>query len=267
MKMPASTPPRIYYIGLGALLAAVACFFLNPFLAALPLAVFLLACLVAPFVPGWQLFLPVITRGDRRSKSVALTFDDGPDPATTLLLLDLLARHDIRATFFVIGNKAERYPELISHILEQGHTIGNHTMHHDPFLMLRSVARLGNEIGQCQEVLARHGIQVLAFRPPIGIVNPRLAPVLKRWQLDCVLFNRRGHDFGNRRMNRISTNIVRGLKAGDIIMLHDRCPSRGEPVSRLVHHVEEVIAGVRTAGLGVVPLERLIGRPVGNGTH
>jgi peptidoglycan/xylan/chitin deacetylase (PgdA/CDA1 family) len=262
MNMDRIAYPRIYHIAAVAFLAAVACFFLNPFLAALPLAAFLFACLLAPFVPRWQLFLPVITRGDRRSKNVALTFDDGPDPATTPLLLDLMAAHDIRATFFVIGDKAERHPDLIAHILEHGHTLGNHTMHHDSFLMLRTTATLRRGIGQCQEVLTRHGVQTLVFRPPVGIVNPRLAPELKRHNLDCILFNRRGNDFGNRRIDQLSAAIIKGLKAGDIIMLHDRPPSRGEPVSRLMHHVEVVIAGVRTAGLGVVPLERLIGKPV-----
>ena len=142
-----------------------------PQAAAIPLALFLLACLIAPFLPRWSFFLPLISRGGRNARGVALTFDDGPFPASTPMLLDLLARHRLPATFFVIGRQAAAHPELIAAILAHGHTIGNHSSRHDNLLMLRSSKALADDIRATQEILAGMGIRPLLFRPPIGITS------------------------------------------------------------------------------------------------
>jgi peptidoglycan/xylan/chitin deacetylase (PgdA/CDA1 family) len=165
--------------GFAALLLSGGLLFVEPEWAAIPLGGFLFFCLVAPFLPEAGLFLPVISRGGRDRRQVALTFDDGPDPAVTPQVLDLLKRHRLPATFFIAGIKAEAHPALVREILRQGHTIGNHSYHHDPLLMLRSRARLAAEIAGTQEALARFGIRPIAFRPPVGITNPGLAGVLR----------------------------------------------------------------------------------------
>ncbi len=90
-------------IGVLALLLALLLFFVTPALAALPLVVFLILCFGAPFFPGFGFYLPVISRGRAGVKEIALTFDDGPSPLSTPVLLNLLARHSLRATFFVVG--------------------------------------------------------------------------------------------------------------------------------------------------------------------
>jgi peptidoglycan/xylan/chitin deacetylase (PgdA/CDA1 family) len=105
-----------------------------------------------------QFFLPIVTAGKRESGAVALTFDDGPDRATTPRLLELLERYGTRATFFVVGDKARRCPDLVQRILKEGHEIGNHSGSHDVFLMLRSRRRLAREIESCQHALAPFGI-------------------------------------------------------------------------------------------------------------
>ncbi len=104
-------------VGFIAFLLSGVLFFFDARIAALPLGVFVLFCLAAPFFPQWGFFLPVISRGRRDVKGVALTFDDGPDPDVIFLLLDLLERYEVAATFFVIGKKAEENPALVREIL------------------------------------------------------------------------------------------------------------------------------------------------------
>ena len=254
--------PRIYFIGVAAIVLAAVLALSRPVYAVIPLALFITLCLAAPFFPGWQLFLMSMMQGDKDMNGVALTFDDGPAPETTPVILEMLNRHGIKAAFFVIGEKAVPYPELIKNIIENGHAIGNHTMSHDVFMMLKSRARLEKEIAGCQEVLAGFGVQTLIFRPPAGIVNPRLGPILSKLGLFCMMFSRRGKDFGNRRIDNISRNVLKGIKAGDIIMLHDRAPAHNAPVSELIRQMEETITGIRKNGLAFLPLEKLIGRKV-----
>ncbi len=194
----------VHWAGFAALAVSGGLLFILPEIAAVPLGLFLLFCLVAPFLPEAGFFLPVISKGVGREREVALTFDDGPDPAVTPILLDLLERHRLPAAFFVAGMNAERYPELIRQILQQGHVVGNHSYHHDPLLMLRSRARLVDEVVRAQSVLARFGIRPLAFRPPVGITNPRLPGVLRELGMECITFSCRAGDFGNRRIRGLA---------------------------------------------------------------
>jgi peptidoglycan-N-acetylglucosamine deacetylase len=242
---------------LAALLALV-----NPILATVPLTAFLILCLVAPFLPTASFFLPVISRGRSRSPAVALTFDDGPDPLTTPLLLEMLARHRARATFFVTGCKALRHPDLIRAILNQGHTIGNHSFRHDNLLLLRSCRILKQDITAAQQAYRRFGITPLAFRPPVGITNPRLKNVLLETGLYLVNFSNRAGEFGNRRIGHLSRRILSQLRPNDIILLHDVAPAKAKQYRRWQHEIHRTLTGIAARGLEIQPLEQLIDRPV-----
>jgi len=230
-------------------------------MAVLPLAMFVLTCLVAPFFPRWGFFLPVISRGGDGVEAVALTFDDGPDPEVIPLLLDLLDRYDVKATFFIIGSKAQKNPALIRQILLRGHAVGNHSYRHDPLLMLRSSARLAEEIEVTQRLLAGFGIKPLVFRPPVGITNPRLPWVLRRLRLECVTFSCRAGDFGNRRMAGLGKILLKRIHPGAIVLLHD-VPPRGRQIADWLGEVEQFIQGLNSRRYKVVPLSDLIGRSV-----
>jgi peptidoglycan/xylan/chitin deacetylase (PgdA/CDA1 family) len=236
---------------------------LDPRLAPWPPILIVLACFVAPFIPRLGFFLPVITRGDRTRPAAALTFDDGPDPVTTPLLLDLLARRGARATFFLIGEKIERHPGLVRAILAAGHEIGNHSYGHDVFLMLRGRARLRREIARGQDVLRPFGVRPLVFRPPVGITNPRLYGALQEAGMACVCFRRRPADFGNRRLRGLKARVTRRLAAGDILLMHDGLPPRAEggPGPWLAA-VEEVVDAMAGKGLRAALLSEVIRRPV-----
>jgi peptidoglycan/xylan/chitin deacetylase (PgdA/CDA1 family)/SAM-dependent methyltransferase len=229
--------------------------------APLPLLAFLLACAVAPFLPRVGFFLPIVGRGKPGEKGVALTFDDGPDPEVTPLLLDLLDRHSVPATFFVTGERAARHPSIIRDILSRGHAIGNHSYHHFPFLMLKGIRTLRREIESTQSCLAGFGILPLAFRPPAGITNPLLRRVLLEQGMFCVNYSCRAVDLGNRRIGRLSEKVLKAVSQGDIIALHDIAP-RHAGTERLMAEFDALLRGLKEKGPEVVPLARLIGREV-----
>ncbi len=248
--------------GFAAFLLSGGLLFVRVEMAAVPLGLFILFCLVAPFLPRAGLFLPVISRGSRTGRAVALTFDDGPDPDVTPLLLDLLQRRRLPATFFVAGEKAKRHPALIREILLRGHALGNHSYRHDPLLMLRSRARLADEITSTQNLLAGFGIRPLAFRPPVGMTNPRLPEVLTELHMDCVTFSCRACDFGNRRIRGMAGIILKKVRPGAIILLHDVSPRGEGRVADWLEGVETIVLGLKSKGYEIVPLSQLIGRPV-----
>ena len=252
-----------HLIGLGAFQIGAVLALVDLRWAAVPLAAFVVCCAIAPFFPRWRLLMPIVSQSPRPTSAVALTFDDGPDPATTRPLLARLARHGVTATFFVVGQRVEAHPELVTALLEQGHTVGNHSYSHDPWLMLRSRSRLSREIATCQAALEPLGVKPLTFRPPVGIVNPRLWRVLLERGLIAVGFRCRATDFGNRRLDGLARRILGRVRPGDIVLLHDGPPPGGEAaVARWLEEVEQVLAGLKTQGMPVVPLERLIGAPV-----
>lgn len=250
-----------HFVALGAFQFCALLLFVDAGLAPLPLAAFVLLCLVAPFLTRFSFYLPITSRGRRGERGVALTFDDGPDPEVTPKVLEILARHGASATFFVVGRKAERHPELVEAILAGGHTVGNHSHSHDPFLMLKGVATLRREVCATQEALNRFGVVPLVFRPPVGITNSRLWRVLLENGMFCVNFSRRGPDFGNRRVSGLAARILRRARARDIVLLHDTAP-QGRAAGDLCRELERILEGLRSKGLEIVPLARLIGKEV-----
>lgn len=259
-------PPRTISVaekyGCAAFLAALVLGFTAlPQLAAVPLSLFLLACLVAPFLPGCSFFLPVISRGPRGANAIALTFDDGPSPASTPVLLALLAKYELPATFFVIGRHAAAHPELIAAILARGHAIGNHSYEHDNLLMLRSCEVLERDIQAAQEVLNKAGIHPLVFRPPIGIVSPRLQPVIASLGLRTITFSCRIFDRGNRDIHNLAARVLKKLLPGDILLLHDTPPPDAEATAEWIDELHRLFAQLHHAKR-VVPLAVLINQPV-----
>jgi peptidoglycan/xylan/chitin deacetylase (PgdA/CDA1 family) len=247
--------------GIAALLLALFLGYFDYSYAVIPLLLFLLACLFAPFCPRWAFFLPLISRGMPGSDGVAITIDDGPSPETTPVLLELLAKHSLPATFFVVGENAAAHPELVKMIVDHGHAVGNHSFRHDNLLMLRSSRRLREDIAHTQQVLAGLGIRPLLFRPPVGITNPRLGPVLAGLALEAITFSNRGADFGNRNIDHLSARVLWRLQPGAILLLHDIPPLDLEKTASWRKEVDQLFAILKKEHQ-VMPLAELIGRPV-----
>jgi peptidoglycan-N-acetylglucosamine deacetylase len=258
--LPFWNPAQV--IGIILLSVAAAVFFINPPAAYAVALFYILLCVFASFFPQSNFFLPVISRGNTGQNLVALTFDDGPTEPTTRQVLELLDKYSGKATFFVSGVNALNHPEIIREIIAHGHTIGNHSFHHNPFVMLGSYNYLYQEIFRAQELLKKMGIHPLAFRPPAGIINPKLSPILDKLGMFCVTFNCRAFDAGNRRVKNLGSKILNKVKADDIILLHDVPPCSKEDSVILLSEIETILAGLTVKGFKIVPLSTLINREV-----
>lgn len=171
--------------------------------------------------------------GTRRGE-VALTFDDGPDPIVTPLVLDLLDRYDAKASFFCIGRRAAAYPELVADILRRGHGVENHSHRHPYAFAFRGPRALLREVADAQRAL---GHAPRFFRAPMGLRSPFLHPILARTALRYVSWTRRGYDGTSGDADAVLRRLTNGLSAGDILLLHDGSCARtvaGEPVVLVV---------------------------------
>jgi len=153
---------------------------------------------------------------------IAITIDDGPDPAVTPAVLELLAQHGAKATFFCVGEKARRYPELCREIITRGHAVENHSMFHRHHFALLLLGGYYAELESAQQTLASvTGIPPGFFRAPAGLRNPLLDPALNRLGLQLVSWTRRGFDTVERNPQVVLAKLLDGLKGGDILLLHD----------------------------------------------
>lgn len=155
-------------------------------------------------------------------QQIAITFDDGPDPEVTPGVLELLEQHGVRATFFVIGERARRHPELVRACVAAGHAIENHSDTHSAGFSLMGPRRLTREIERTQHTLAALSAKAPCFfRAPAGLRSPLLDPLLQRTGLQLTSWTRRGFDTVSGDPERILHRLTRGLSAGDILLLHD----------------------------------------------
>jgi peptidoglycan/xylan/chitin deacetylase (PgdA/CDA1 family) len=172
--------------------------------------------------------------GAAASGAVAITIDDGPDPDVTPRVLTLLDEHHAQATFFCVGEKVHRYPDLAREIARRGHSVENHSQRHAHSFSLLGPRGLMNEIGQAQETIAQVvGIPPRFFRAPAGLRNPWLDPVLARLDLQLTSWTRRGFDTVNRSPDTVLDKLTRHLGGGDILLLHDghaALTGSGQPV-------------------------------------
>src|ERR1700722_6903464 len=160
-------------------------------------------------------------------REVALTFDDGPNDAATPQLLEVLAGHQVRATFFTMGSFARQRPEIVRRVVAAGHLLGNHTMSH-PKLSMEPAARVRQELTDCSAVLEDiAGVAVRYFRPPFGARRPVVLRIARELGLTPVMWNVTGFDWEPRGVDGISANLNAGVAKnrergrGSNLLLHD----------------------------------------------
>ncbi len=165
---------------------------------------------------------------------IALTIDDGPDPEVTPRVLDLLAHYQVTATFFCIGELAQRYPDLCHDIVRRGHALENHSQHHRHNFSLLGMAGIRREIQAAQTALTSiSGQTPLFFRAPAGLRNLFLDPVLHQLDLHLASWSVRAYDTRVGDASKVARTLINGLKPGAIMLLHDAHAARtatGEPV-------------------------------------
>ncbi|MBP7141312.1 MAG: polysaccharide deacetylase family protein [Opitutaceae bacterium] len=198
--------------------------------------------------PGAQGLLRVVTRFETQEREVWLTIDDGPDPQDTPRLLAALDDHGARATFFLIGEKALRHPELVRAILQAGHEIGHHTHTHPAgSLWCAGPRRLARELDAAMAAYspASGGGPVRCFRAPVGIKNLGLRRALRIRRLTCVHWNLRSWDSTARTADAVLDRVMSRVKPGAIILCHEG--ERLHPAVR-VHAVGELLKRLHAQG-------------------
>ncbi len=176
--------------------------------------------------PTSQIFGRTLIAGND-SHEVALTFDDGPNDAATPELLEVLAGHRVRATFFVMGDFVRQKPEIVRRVVAAGHLLGNHTMSH-PKLSVQSAARVQQELADCNAVLEDiTGAKIEYFRPPFGSRRPYVLRAAREMGLSPVTWNVTGYDWNPIGVDRILANLEHGIARnrgrgrGSNLLLHD----------------------------------------------
>ncbi len=218
-------------------------------------AIFLIVTGLGVALPQWRMFGPFICEGDASKRHVALTFDDGPDPRSTPALLDLLRAENVPATFFCIGRHVAAHPELTARIAQEGHLLGNHTYTHSNTTNCFGIARLTEEMTRTQSATRdAAGITPVYFRPPMGLSNPRVFKAAAALGLKVIGWTARGIDTQIRDSNRVVQRILRGVRPGAIILLHDG----NIPPDRLLTTVKLLLVKLREQGYEFARLDQLI---------
>jgi peptidoglycan/xylan/chitin deacetylase (PgdA/CDA1 family) len=194
-------------------------------------------------------------------REVAVTIDDGPDPQVTPRVLDLLDAHHAKATFFCIGELVERHSDLAKEILRRGHSIENHSHRHLHHFSVLGPRGMTEEIVRAQETIAAvTGESPRFFRAPAGLRNPFLDQVLNRLDLRLASWTRRGFDTRNRRANVVLNTLARGVRGGDILLLHDGHAGRTPGGGLLILEVlPQLLANLASGGLRPVTLRSTLG--------
>jgi peptidoglycan/xylan/chitin deacetylase (PgdA/CDA1 family) len=203
----------------------------NLVLALTPIFLSHVLLLYATLVPNCQWLGPVLRSFESSEPELWLTIDDGPSPVHTIALLDVLDRFQARATFFLIGNHAEQHPHLITEILARGHEIANHTYTHPSgSFWFAGPGRIAAEVDLCAELLRTAPDRPARFfRAPAGLKNVFVHPELNRRRLELVGWTVRGLDTVRRDPARVAERIVRRIKPGAIVLLHEGQRAEKDP--------------------------------------
>ncbi|WP_244864746.1 polysaccharide deacetylase family protein [Paenibacillus sp. J23TS9] len=225
------------------------------------LLLFVLIYMIIPYVITRIMGIGVAIRG-RSGRQIALTFDDGPHPLYTPRLLDLLKRKGIKATFFVLGSKAEQHPELTRRIHMEGHQIGIHNYTHLPNWLMSTRRIREMHVQRTADIVERiTGERPTFYRPPWGILNiGDLFTLRKTYRI--VLWSVLGRDWGKARKSRpLKERILSQLEPGSIILLHDSGDTWGavpDAPGRMIASLEEVFEDVRFQGYKCVRADELL---------
>jgi peptidoglycan-N-acetylglucosamine deacetylase len=194
------------------------------------------------------------------ARQLALTYDDGPNDPHTLRLLEVLARHNVRATFFPIGRYVRERPDLVREISRAGHAIGNHTFTH-PLLIFQSESEIRKQLLDCRAALEDAiGEHSNLFRPPFGGRRPAVLRIARELGLEPVMWSVTGYDWNAPPAAQIEARVASQIRGGDVILLHDGGHKKmGADRSQTVVATDRLIARYRSEGYEFVTIPQMAG--------
>lgn len=208
---------------------------------------------IGSFQIKWNYHLQSLNHNYKVSENhISITFDDGPNLEFTPKVLSLLKVHNAKATFFLIGKNAEKHPELVRQIIEEGHTIGNHSYSHSKNFGFFSSEKVAAELKQTNSILKEiTGKELKLFRPPFGVTNPNIKKALKNTGHQSIGWSKRSFDTISVSEEKILKRVTFNLKKGDIILLHDSS-------AKTVAVLEQLLLTLPSQKLQSVPVDRLL---------
>jgi peptidoglycan/xylan/chitin deacetylase (PgdA/CDA1 family) len=211
--------------------------------------------------PTSQLYGSSFTGEARSSKRLALTYDDGPNDPYTGHLLEVLARHDVKATFFMIGNFVEQRPQIARDVYIAGHAIGNHSYSH-PNLIFVGEKELRSQLERTQKAIADAGCGTpTLFRPPFGGRNPRTFGVVREFGLTPIMWRVTCYDWSATSSDSIVKKANAQIRGGDVILLHDGGHlAMGTDRSHTVKATDEIIRRYKGEGYEFVTVPQMMSR-------
>jgi peptidoglycan/xylan/chitin deacetylase (PgdA/CDA1 family) len=209
--------------------------------------------------PTGQWYGRTFTGLPRGTKQIALTYDDGPNDPHTLRLLDVLARHNVKATFFLIGRYVQQRPNIVRALVNAGHVIGNHTFMH-PLLTFKSAAEVRKELAECRAAIQDAiGTHSNLFRPPFGGRRPAVLKVARELGLEPVMWNVTGYDWNAPPSSVIERRVSRQMRGGDVILLHDGGHKEmGADRSQTVLATDHLISRYQAEGYEFVTIQHML---------
>jgi peptidoglycan/xylan/chitin deacetylase (PgdA/CDA1 family) len=214
---------------------------------------------VATSAPPPEKHAPFISSGRGEGNSIAITFDDGPSPGVTEIILDELKKRDLHATFFMIGSRVVAAPELARRVAAEGHEIGNHTFNHLKLTTL-SDQQVGEEIQKTQDTLGEIAqSQPSWLRPPYGAFRANQSGIAREKNLGIVLWSVDSRDWSQPGATRIVDTVLSQTKSGSIILCHDLHPQTAQSIP-------QILDGLLARGFNFVTLSTLIGQREGKQT-
>ncbi|MGE6629220.1 polysaccharide deacetylase family protein [Bacillus sp. NPDC077027] len=192
----------------------------------------------------------------KERKKIALTFDDGPHPVYTNLILDVLKEHGVDATFFAVGSRIQAYPTIAQRLVDEGHELGNHTMNHTYFDLLTN-KQIKQELKESStHIAALQPAGSLLFRPPGGRLTMKAFRILKKQGYDVIMwsFTQDPKDWSRPGAHKIASRIINNIQGGDIILLHDGGGNRKQTVEAL----KMVIPKLKEEGYEFVKITELV---------
>lgn len=226
------------------------------------LGLLLLAVVAGSARPTLEFFGRSLSRGPAEARRVALTFDDGPDPVHTRRVAELLEARGARGTFFVVGERVERHPDVVRELVERGHQVGLHGHRHQWHLMLREPRLIEDLLAADAAVHAAIGRHARWYRPPIGLTAPPMMNVLRQWRLFFAGWSVRPFDGRVTDPSEVRRRVSEAVGAGDVILLHDAPPPSGpERVPAGVEALGGILEDLQGKGLEPVTISELFDEP------